>query len=171
MTEEDYIKEVQIELDKLKSPYDEEFDSRFYKAVANWLINPISAYLNKEKVKIEDFPVNVEYLRTLICYVEFTNLITFNIASTQVLSEMINNPEEHPWDIINRLGLIQDSNEDNIKKIAEETILNFPDKVMEYKNGKTGLLGFFVGAIMKAAGKDKINPKIVNEITKELLSK
>ena len=171
MKMEEYLNQVIVELEKLKSPYDAEFDSRYYKAVANWIINPISAYLNKGRLKIEDFPVKPEHLKTLICYVEFTNLITFNVASTQVLSEMINNPEEHPWDIINRLGLIQDSNEDNIKKIAEETILKFPDKVAEYKNGKVGLLGFFIGEIIKAAGKDKINPKIANEIARELLSK
>lgn len=168
---EDYLKKVEEELERLKLPDDDEFTHRYAKATANWIINPVMSYLNKENVHIDKFPVKPEYLRALICYVEFTDLITFNIASSKVLPEMIKNPDEHPWEIIERLGLIQDSNEDKIKKIVEETINKFPDKVTEYKSGKVGLLGFFIGEIMKASGKDKINPKVVNELAKEFLSK
>lgn len=118
---------------------------------------------------ITEFPISPESLRTLICYVEFTDLISFNVAKEKVFPEMIKNPGEHPWDIMERLELIQNNNEDEIKKLAIEIVAKFPEKATEYKNGKVGLLGFFTGELIRAAGKGKVNPKVANEILKEIL--
>lgn len=115
------------------------------------------------------FPIKSNHLRTLICYVEFTDLISFNIAKGQIFPEMIKNPEEHPWDIMERLGLIQNNDEGEIQKLALEVVAKFPEKAAEYKNGKIGLLGFFTGELIRAAGKGKINPKMANEILKNIL--
>ena len=115
-----------------------------------------------------NFPVSPDFLRTLICYVEFTDLISFTTASKVVFPEMIKHPWENPWDIIERLNLIQSNDDDEIKNIAKEVLLKYPDKVEEYKNGKKGVLSLFMGDVMKA-GKGKINPKLASEIVKSLL--
>jgi aspartyl-tRNA(Asn)/glutamyl-tRNA(Gln) amidotransferase subunit B len=81
---------------------------------------------------------------------------------------MIKNPDEHPWDIIIRLNLIQSNDDDAIKQIVRDVLDKYPDKVIEYKNGKTGVLSLFMGDVMKA-GKGKINPKLASEIVKSML--
>ena len=56
-----------------------------------------------------------------------------------------------------------DSDSDAILPIAEAVLLQFGDKVKEYKKGKKGLLALFVGEVIKRS-KGKADPKIVNEI-------
>lgn len=53
--------------------------------------------------------------------------------------------------------------------MVEEVVANNPNQVEQYKSGKTNILGFFVGQIMKAT-KGRANPKTVNEILLELLN-
>jgi aspartyl-tRNA(Asn)/glutamyl-tRNA(Gln) amidotransferase subunit B len=81
---------------------------------------------------------------------------------------MIKHPEEHPWDIIERLNLLQSNDDDETTRIAKEVLDKYPDKVEEYRNGKKGVLSLFMGDVMKA-GKGKINPKTASEIVKNLL--
>lgn len=94
-------------------------------------------------------------------------MISFS-TSKKVFPEMIKNPDEHPWDIIIRLNLIQSNDDDAIKQIVRDVLDKYPDKVIEYKNGKTGVLSLFMGDVMKA-GKGKINPKLASEIVKSML--
>lgn len=167
---EEFWQEVELELKKLEKPLTED-DIRFNKAVANWILNPITSYINKERIHISQFPVKQEYLIDLIKVVEFTDLISFNVASTVVLQEMILNPDEHSWSIMIRLNLLQSSDEDEIKNLVEEVLAKYSDKVIEYKSGKIGLFGFFVKEVLNASGKNKINPRIVSKFVKELLDK
>ena len=71
--------------------------------------------------------------------------------------------------IIQQKGLKQNSNVKEIEKMIEKIIDQNEDKVIEYKNGKDKLFGFFVGQVMKESG-GKANPKIVNQILKEKLN-
>ena len=59
---------------------------------------------------------------------------------------------------------------DEFEKIVEEVINENLKMVDQYLSGKDKLLGFFVGQAMKKS-KGKANPKILNEILKERLSK
>ena len=70
--------------------------------------------------------------------------------------------------IINARGLVQVSDSAAIEKIVDEVIAANPKEVEGYRGGKTALLGFFVGQIMKVSG-GKANPKMVNEILKAKL--
>lgn len=171
--EEDFFYQVYLELEKMKSDSDKEFDARYYKAAANWVNGPVMSWLKRNKKEdeepnIDDFPVKPEFLRALICYVEFTDLITFSTAVKDVLPEMAANPDEHPWSIIERLNLIQSNDESEIEMLIKDVLSKFPAKVAEYKGGKTGIAGMFVGEVMKASPK-KLNPKIVSEKIKTIL--
>lgn len=61
------------------------------------------------------------------------------------------------------LNLIQTNDEGLISALVNEVVAKYPEKVSEYKNGKKGLLGLFVGEVMKAS-KGKADPKAVNEV-------
>lgn len=166
---------IYSELEKMRSDADREFDLRYAKAASNWLTGPIKSWLNRNKkgeedqdINIEDFPVRPELLRYLICYVEFTDLITFSSATKDVLPEMVKNPDEHPWDIMERLNLIQSNDESAIDALIKDVLSKFPEKVAEFKGGKVGLAGMFVGEVIKASP-TKLNPKIINERVRSML--
>ncbi len=70
--------------------------------------------------------------------------------------------------IVDEHGLKQITSEDEIKKCLQSVLDENQDKVAEYKSGKEKLFGFFVGQAMKKTG-GKANPKMLNDILKELL--
>ena len=67
------------------------------------------------------------------------------------------------------MNLIIESNADYIMPIADAVLLQFEDKVKEYKKGKKGLLALFVGEVIKRS-KGKADPKVVNEIINQKLN-
>jgi aspartyl-tRNA(Asn)/glutamyl-tRNA(Gln) amidotransferase subunit B len=71
-------------------------------------------------------------------------------------------------DIVKAKGLSQISDEGELAKIVEEIVKNNPDNVAKFKAGKTTVMGFFVGEIMKAT-KGKANPQVINKLLKEKL--
>ena len=68
------------------------------------------------------------------------------------------------------LDLIQNSNSNELQSLIDEALSKFPDKIIEYKNGKIGLLGLFVGEVMKLS-KGKADPKLLNQLVKQTLEK
>ena len=80
------------------------------------------------------------------------------------------NNGENAQDIIDKEGLKQISNTDELNKIVDNIIKNNYKSVEEYQNGKDKLLGFFVGQVMKET-QGKGNPKLINQILKEKLKK
>ena len=58
---------------------------------------------------------------------------------------------------------------DRFGREYDRTLAENPGQVAAYKGGKEGLLGFFVGQVMKET-KGKADPKIVNELLREKLS-
>jgi aspartyl-tRNA(Asn)/glutamyl-tRNA(Gln) amidotransferase subunit B len=77
--------------------------------------------------------------------------------------ELIKNPESGVEEIAQSLDLIQDSNESVIIDIIEQVIHEHPVKVKEYKSGKNGILGMFMGEVMKRS-KGKADPKVANRL-------
>jgi aspartyl-tRNA(Asn)/glutamyl-tRNA(Gln) amidotransferase subunit B len=67
--------------------------------------------------------------------------------------------------IVEEKGLVQISDTDAIEEVVANVISNNPKEAEGYKNGKTKLLGFFVGQVMRET-KGKANPKLVNDILK-----
>ncbi len=70
--------------------------------------------------------------------------------------------------IVAEQGLAQVSDTGEIERIVAEVIAANPKQLEQYRAGKTGLIGFFVGQVMKASG-GKANPKLVNEVLTEKL--
>ncbi len=195
--EEDYINDIRAKMPKLSaeliteyitvyglSEYDarvitDDRDSAFYfndivkftknyKAAANWLLGPIKSHLNEYALEITQFNVSAKAMADLIAVID-SGKTNFATASQHVFPEMIKDPEEAPLAILERLNLLQSSDESMLKQLAEEVLAKYPDKVIEYKAGKNGLLGLFVGEVMKAS-KGKANPALTNKILNELLS-
>lgn len=104
--------------------------------------------------------MNAKNLADLIAEVD-KGTISGKIAKT-VFKEMWDSGST-PADIIKAKGLVQVSDPGEIEKIVADVLAANPDQVAEFKAGKDKVVGFFVGAIMKAS-KGKANPGLVNEI-------
>ena len=76
--------------------------------------------------------------------------------------------DEDPVSVQEKLGLKQNSNEDEIKAMCEEVIDSNPQSIIDYKNGKDRAIGFLVGQVMKKS-KGKANPQMVNKIILEIV--
>jgi len=140
-----------------------------YKAAANWLMGPIKSYLNEHAKPIAEFAIQPKGIADLIEMVD-SGKVSHTIAAQKVFPMLVENPEADPIKLATEGNLIQDSNEDNIKDFVQQAIAEYPDKVVEYKNGKQGLIGLFMGEVMKLS-KGKADPKIANQLLRELLDK
>ena len=78
------------------------------------------------------------------------------------------NSEKSVKDIIDEKGLFQISDTSEIEIFINKVLEDNPENVEKYKNGKTKLLGFFIGEVMKAT-KGKANPGLLNQIVKKKL--
>ena len=135
--------------------------------IANWIIGPIKSLLNEYKINIDELNINKNEIILLIKLVE-ENKISYIAATQIVLKELINNTCKSVNEIINNFNLIQTSDEDYIKTLVNDILNEYPEKVNQYKNGKVGLLGFFIGEVMKRS-EMKANPKVVNKIINDIL--
>ncbi len=138
-----------------------------YKAAANWMLGPVKSWLNEHSAEIGHFPVTPQALAALITLTD-AGKVSFSIASSRILPEMIQAPADHPMDIATRLNLLQDNNADNISPIIDEVLAKYPDKVAAFKGGKKGLMSLFVGEVMKLS-KGKADPRLTNELLAEKL--
>ncbi|MGI8892906.1 MAG: Asp-tRNA(Asn)/Glu-tRNA(Gln) amidotransferase subunit GatB [Bacteroidia bacterium] len=138
-----------------------------YKAAANWLMGPIRSFINDKAIHISEFTIPKKSISELISLVD-EGKVSFSVASQKIFPEMINKPHVSPATIAHEMNLLQESDEGSLRQYVEQAIAKFPEKVKEYKSGKTGLIGLFMGEVMKLS-KGKADPKAANQIVKEIL--
>ena len=136
------------------------------KNIVNWIIGDLFSLLNKNNLKIKNSPVKAEDLGELIDLIE-DSTISRKIAKN-VFEEMFKTKKKAK-DIIEKKGLKQITNTDEIESIIEKILANNKDKVEQYKSGKEKLFGYFVGQVMQET-KGTANPGMVNEILKKKLA-
>ena len=138
-----------------------------YKAAANWLMGPIKSYLNENAMSIDEFVIKPTQIASLIALVD-RGKISHSVAAKSVFPMLLNHPEANPETLASEADLIQDSDEDSIYDFVKLAIDKYPEKVAEYKAGKKGLIGLFMGEVMKLS-KGKADPKKANQLVQELL--
>jgi len=139
-----------------------------YKAAANWMAGPVKSWLNENNLGIESFPLEAEKLSALIQLVN-SNKLSFSAASTKLFNVLLNDSSKEPVQLATELNLLQESNASAIEPIVDQVISKYADKVNEYKKGKKGLMGLFVGEVMKLS-KGKADPKLTNDLLIEKLN-
>ena len=133
-----------------------------FKAAANWVTVHVKGYLNEHAISIDDFPLSGKRVADLIALID-SGKISNSSAAQKLFPAMISHEGKSPMELAETLNLLQTADSDLIETIVNEVLSAFPQKVTEYKQGKTGLLGMFVGEIMKRS-KGKADPKKVNEV-------
>lgn len=138
-----------------------------YKAAANWMIGPIRGYLNEKAVDVREFPLGTKVISKIIEMID-TGKISVSLANQQLFPRLLDLPEAAPEELAKEMNLIQESGDDFLLTLIREVLAELPEKVAEYRSGKKGLLGMFMGQIMKRS-KGKADPKKTNELlAKEL---
>jgi aspartyl-tRNA(Asn)/glutamyl-tRNA(Gln) amidotransferase subunit B len=138
------------------------------KAAANWILGPVKGYRNEKALAMENFPLGVEKIIELVKLID-DGKTNFSIASQRIFPEMLQHPEKNALSIAQELNLIQSSDVDFIEGLIDEVLGKFPDKVEAYRGGKKGLMGLFMGEVMKAS-KGKADPKLANKILTQKLN-
>lgn len=139
-----------------------------YKAAANWVAVIIRGYLNENALSIQQFALKPEQVAGIIALID-KGTINNSIATQKLFPTMVSNPAKTAEQLVAELGLAQNSDNSFIEELVDQVLASMPAKVAEYKSGKQGLLGLFVGEVMKAS-KGKADPRVTNEMVKKKLS-
>ncbi len=134
------------------------------KKAANWIMTEILSVVKGDEIM--SFSVSPSGLASLLRMVA-ENIISGKIAKT-VFMEMIETGDD-PTVIVKNKNLAQMTNEDELRALVKNIIKENSSQVEEYKNGKTKLMGFFVGLLMQKT-KGKANPRLANELFAKELS-
>jgi aspartyl-tRNA(Asn)/glutamyl-tRNA(Gln) amidotransferase subunit B len=136
------------------------------RASANWIMGDLAYALKNSGRDIEDCFIPPGHLAALIRVID-SGEISGKIAKT-VFEEM-GRTQEEPSVVIERMGLVQVSDEARLGELIDKILLANQKQLAEYRSGKTKVLGFFVGQVMKET-KGQANPKIVNELLQKKLA-
>jgi aspartyl-tRNA(Asn)/glutamyl-tRNA(Gln) amidotransferase subunit B len=96
--------------------------------------------------------------------------LSFSIAAERIYPVLLREPGREPLDIAVSLNVLQSSDTSEINRWIEQALEGMPDKVVEYKKGKKGLIGLFVGEVKKLS-KGKADPKLTNQLLLQKLEK
>ncbi len=140
-----------------------------YKAAANWMMGAIKSYLNDQAIAIDEFPIKPATIAALIKMVEAGD-VSNSAASGELFRKLIEEPDADPRKLAEVNNLIQESDSDALQVLIKQALAKYPDKVEQYKAGKKGLMGLFVGEVMKLS-RGKADPKITNKLLQEQLEK
>lgn len=136
------------------------------KAISNWVTGDIAAYLNTHRVKISELALTPTVLAELVALIE-DGTISGKIAK-DLLPELIAQGGSVKA-LVESKGLVQISDSGELEKIIDEVIASNPKELEQYRGGKTKLLGFFVGQVMKQSG-GRADPKLTNQLLQQKLN-
>lgn len=135
------------------------------KALANYILNELGALLNTQGIDITQTSVSPAHI------VELARAVADDIISSKQAKEVFAEmgiSAKMPSLIIEEKGMKQVSDSSAIEAVIDEIMAAHADKVADYRGGKTGLIGFFVGQVMRNMG-GQANPKVVNDILTQKL--
>ena len=135
------------------------------KAASNWVQGDLMGALNASGKPIEDSPVGAAKLGELVALVD--NGTLSGKLGKEVFAKMFESGKTAP-EIIEAEGLRQISDSGELEKIISEVLARSERQVQQYRGGKTGVIGYFVGQVMQAT-RGQANPKLVNQMLRAAL--
>lgn len=132
------------------------------RAAINWISGPLRAWANEHQTGLENFPLAPAAITQLIRMVE-EGSISYSAGSSRLLKLLLENPGQNAMDLAIANQLLRLSDTAALEAYVDEVLLKFADRVEAYRKGKKGLLGLFVGEVMKRSG-GAADPGLVNEL-------
>lgn len=138
-----------------------------YKAASNLVINKIMPWAKENDASLADLPLTAHRLAEFVELIE-AGKVSNSVAYQELFPAMIAEPETAPEKLATDNGWIQSDDADELGQWVDAAIAAFPNKVKAYQNGKKGLIGLFMGEVMKLS-KGKADPKMANQLLRERL--
>jgi aspartyl-tRNA(Asn)/glutamyl-tRNA(Gln) amidotransferase subunit B len=136
------------------------------KTAANWVMGDVRGWVNERGLTITEFPIAADRLAGLINMID-SGKLSHSLASQKLFPLMLvstGTAEE----LATKNGLLMDTREDVIEAAVRDAMTRYPDKVLAFRGGNKGLLGLFMGEVMKAT-KGKADPRRANEVVTRML--
>ena len=149
--------------------YNELCDStKNYKSAANFVNGSVKSYLNEKAISIAEFCIKPKRLASLITIVD-QGKVSNTVATSKVFPAMLvcNDTADK---IATDNNWIQESDSDALGDYIKLAIAKYPEKAKDYKEGKKGLIGLFMGEVMKLS-KGQADPKLANQLLRNQLEK
>ena len=137
------------------------------KEASNWITTRLLGFMNNN-----DKSINEVYMTPLMLC-ELIDMVKSGKISSQQAKDVfasVLEEEKSPSDIVKEKGMEQISDPESIKEIVNKVLNENPEQVNIYKNGKTNIIGFLVGQVLKAS-EGKANPSVASKILNEEISK
>ena len=138
-----------------------------FKGAANWVMGDVRSWMNERGLTMEQFPISAERLAGLVHLID-AGQVSHTIASQKLFPLMLEDLSATAEQLALKHDLVQSTNEDEIIAIVRQAMSTYPEKVEAYRGGNKGLLGLFMGEVMKGT-KGKADPKRANEVVRRTL--
>ena len=139
--------------------------SETFKLVSNWIMTEILRIMGERKCSVGEVGITARQLASLVDVIE-DGTISSKVAK-DLFPDMIGTGRL-AQEYVEERGLTQVSDPSALAALVQSVIQANPDNVQKYKGGKTNLLGFFVGQVLKASG-GTANPAMVTDLMKNAL--
>ncbi|GAB5538150.1 MAG: hypothetical protein Salg2KO_02530 [Salibacteraceae bacterium] len=137
------------------------------KSAANWMMGEVKGHINELATTIDGFNMSPDRLAELINMVD-SGKMGRTLAAQQLFPLMIKDQSKSAEQLAQENNLVQVGGEDELAGWIDQAMQAFPDKVEEYRGGKKGILGLFMGEVMRLSG-GKADPKKTNQMLREKL--
>jgi len=138
------------------------------KPFANWLLGPVRSLINEQGGAWALLNISRDAWADLLSVVS-SGRISFSSASQQLFPRMMSDVRRMPSEIAAAEGLLQDAGGEEIEGWVDQVLGSMPDKVAEYRKGKKGLIGLFMGEVKKLS-RGKADPRSTQEILQQKLN-
>ncbi len=135
------------------------------KSVSNWLMNDVLRMLRESGLRAAQLKILPAHLAEII---QLLDEKAINTPTAKDLLEKVQASGDSPRVIVEREGLAQVSDSGALESIIDQVILENPDQVATYRGGKSTVIGWFVGQVMKNSG-GKANPQMVKDLLESKL--
>ena len=131
-----------------------------FKMASNWVMGAIRSYLNDHQIGFDQFMIPANEIAAIVNQVEDKRIS--HHQAKEIFQQLLQNPLSKTADLVKNINLsgLEDQNESALW--ITQVLEKFPEKVKEYHQGKKGVLGLFMGELMKIS-KGKIDPKTANQ--------
>lgn len=136
------------------------------KKAANWILAEVLAVLNEKNIGISELNITPEQLSQLINAISRNNIT--GKQGKEVFALMLETGK-NPQDIIKEKGFQQVSDQGEIENFVEQAINANPKAVEDFKKGKTNVVGWLMGQVMKLS-RGQANPETATRLLKKRLS-
>ncbi|MDB5127640.1 Asp-tRNA(Asn)/Glu-tRNA(Gln) amidotransferase subunit GatB [Mucilaginibacter sp.] len=141
-----------------------------YKSAANWVMGSVRSYVNDNSIGIGDIGIKPQNLAGLIKLVD-DGKVNNSVAAQKLFPVLVKDANKTAEGLAKELNLLISEDTSEVEGFIRAALAKYPDKVIEYQKGKKGVLGLFMGEVMKLS-KGKIDPQKTNQLLiKELESK